>query len=714
MSLFPGTRTGGTEDSPRYPLPSAAGPALLSVSELRTWIDAGDAVVRAVDGVSFDIAPGETFALLGESGCGKSFTALSIMRLLPDAAQIVGGSVVLDGVDLTQLPETQMRDVRGRRMAMIFQEPMLALNPVMPVGEQIAETLRRHTALAGAVLDARVLELLDAVRIPDAPRRRLEYPFQLSGGMKQRVMIAMALACDPELLIADEPTTALDVTIQAQVLDLLRELQESRRMSVLLITHDLAVVSQVAHRVAVMYAGEIVETASRDAFFSGPAHPYSRKLFDSLPGAAKRGGALAVIRGSVPSLAQTFTGCRFVERCDRAFEPCGPIVPAWYALDAGGGVRCHLYASAEQREQRGVRGEEPDERNARRPAEVVTPPPSRLTPPSSLLQVTDLKVHFPIHKGVLKRVVGHVKAVDGVSLDIARGRTLGLVGESGCGKTTIGKGILRLIDPTSGSVVYDGVDLARLPRRALRPWRKHVQIIFQDPYSSLDPRMRVVETLEEGMTALGIGASAAERQTRVDALLAEVGLPADVKYRYPHEFSGGQRQRIAIARALSVEPQLIVCDEPTSALDVSVQAQILNLLKGLQAKKGLAYLFITHNISVIEFLAHEVAVMYLGRIVERGTVSEVLNAPRHPYTRALLSAVPTIDPKGDREVIKLTGDLPSPVNPPSGCHFHPRCPHAMAVCGDVYPGVSRFTGTHTTRCHLYPVEEVTTSAMESR
>jgi peptide/nickel transport system ATP-binding protein len=301
-----------------------------------------------------------------------------------------------------------------------------------------------------------------------------------------------------------------------------------------------------------------------------------------------------------------------------------------------------------------------------------------------------------------------------VSLEIARGRTLGLVGESGCGKTTIGKGILRLVDPTSGSAVYDGVDLAKLPRRALRPWRKHVQIIFQDPYSSLDPRMRIVETLEEGMTALAIGASAAERQTRVDALLAEVGLSPDVKYRYPHEFSGGQRQRIAIARALSVEPQLIVCDEPTSALDVSVQAQILNLLKALQAKKGLAYLFITHNISVIEFLAHEVAVMYLGRIVERGTVAEVLNAPRHPYTRALLSAVPTIDPKSDREVIKLTGDLPSPVNPPSGCHFHPRCPHAMAVCSDVYPGVSRFTEAHTTRCHLYPVADATTSLTESR
>src|SRR5687768_4946746 len=329
---------------------------LLSVKGLRTWLDSGEAIVRAVDGVSFDVLHGETFALVGESGCGKSMTALSIMRLLPDAGSVVAGSVEFEGRDLTRLPESEMRDVRGRSIAMIFQEPALSLNPVMTAGDQVAEALKRHIRLEGAALEARVLELLDAVRIPDAARRRHEYPFQLSGGMKQRVMIAMALACDPELLIADEPTTALDVTIQAQILELMRELQQERRMSVLLITHDLAVVSQVAHRVAVMYAGQIVETAPRDAFFAGPAHPYSRKLFDSLPGAAKRGGALAVIRGSVPSLAQVFTGCRFVERCDRAFEPCRPIVPRWYALEGGRGVRCHLFAGGEARDATGVRG----------------------------------------------------------------------------------------------------------------------------------------------------------------------------------------------------------------------------------------------------------------------------------------------------------------------------------------------------------------------
>ena len=671
---------------------------LLRIDNLRTWIDTGEAVVRAVDGVSLEIAHGETFALVGESGCGKSLTALSVMRLLPDAGMIVGGAVELGGENLLALPETRMRDVRGRRIAMIFQEPMLSLNPVMTVGAQIAETLRRHTGLEGAAIERRVLELLDAVRIPDPERQRREYPFQLSGGMKQRVMIAMALACDPELLIADEPTTALDATIQSQVLDLLRELQSRRRMSVLLITHDLAVVAGMAHRIAVMYAGEIVETARREAFFSQPAHPYSRKLFDSLPAKAKRGDALAVIRGTVPPLTREFTGCRFAERCDHAWDLCRRVAPPWYALGEGQGVRCHLYSderkvqSAEWMSEQGSVLQKPR----------VEGHSSLITHHSSLLQVIDLKVHFPIHKGVFKHVVGHVKAVDGVSLAIGSGRTLGLVGESGCGKTTVGKSILRLIEPTAGRVMLDGEDFLRLGRAQLRARRRYAQIIFQDPYSSLNPRMRIIETIEEGMAALGIGADREERQTRIDQLLTEVGLDPEVKYRYPHEFSGGQRQRIAIARALAVDPQLIVCDEPTSALDVSVQAQILNLLKDLQARKGLAYLFITHNMSVIEFLAHEVAVMYLGRIVEHGTVDEVLDDPKHPYTRALLSAVPILDRDSKREVIRLQGDLPSPVNPPTGCHFHPRCPSAMPQCRQAYPGKASFGATHSARCHLYP------------
>jgi peptide/nickel transport system ATP-binding protein len=673
---------------------------LLSVKELRTWLDAGDAVVRAVDGVSFEIHRGETFALVGESGCGKSMTALSIMRLLPDAGGIVGGSVELDGLDLLQLPESGMREVRGGRIGMIFQEPALSLNPVMTAGAQIAETLRRHTDLAGAALEERVGQLIEAVHIPDAARRRDEYPFQLSGGMKQRVMIAMALACDPELLIADEPTTAVDVTIQAQVLDLLRQLQRDRRMSMMLITHDLGVVAEMAHRVAVMYAGEIVETASREAFFARPAHPYSRRLFESLPTGAKRGEPLAAIPGTVPSLTRVFAGCRFADRCDSAWDLCHRSAPGFYDVGNGQFARCHLYApGADKAEGRRQKAEEKKE-----PA--VVPYGSLVTGHRSLLEVRDLKVHFPVHKGLLRRVVAHVKAVDGVSLEIEAGRTLGLVGESGCGKTTVGKGILRLVEPTSGAVLFDGADLARLRRAELRPRRKDVQIIFQDPYSSLNPRMRVMEALEEGMAALGIGGGREERQARIDALLGDVGLARDLKFRYPHEFSGGQRQRVAIARALSVEPRLIVCDEPTSALDVSVQAQILNLLKGLQRKRGLAYLFITHNISVIEFLAHEVAVMYLGRIVERGSVEEVLAGPKHPYTRALLSAVPVMDPATKRDVIRLQGELPSPVSPPAGCHFHPRCPDAFARCREAYPENARFTASHTAACHLYAGDAV--------
>ncbi len=674
---------------------AATASTLLKVSDLRTSLYTGSAVVRAVDGLTFRIARGETFALLGESGCGKSMTALSIMRLLPEAGRIVGGAVKLDGVDLLALPEVAMRAVRGRRVAMIFQEPGTSLNPVLTVGEQIMEVLARHTSLRGEVAQRRVMELLDQVGIPDPARRVGEYSFQLSGGMKQRVMIASALAGEPDLLIADEPTTALDVTIQAQVLDLARSLQARAGMAIFLITHDLGVVSEMAHRVAVMYAGEIVETASREKFFASPAHPYSRKLFDSLPGQTKRGGSLAVIRGTVPPLSQEFRGCRFADRCDFAWDLCRETPPRFHEMAKGHGARCHLYG-----DEGGGRMRE----GVSSPSSVLhpssrVPHPSREAAP--LLAVTGLKVHFPIHKGLFKRVVGQVKAVDGVSLKLQPGRTLALVGESGCGKTTVAKGILQLIAPSAGSVNFSGAELTGLGWSELRARRAEFQIVFQDPYASLNPRMRIVEIIEEGMKALRIGESSAERWQRVDALLAQVGLPPEAKLRYPHEFSGGQRQRVAISRALAVNPKLLICDEPTSALDVSVQAQILNLLKELQDRLGLAYLFISHNITVVEYLAHEVAVMYLGRIVECGPVEEVVNRPKHPYTRALLSAVPVIDRETRREVIRLQGDLPSPAKPPAGCHFHPRCPQAMAQCREHYPAATQLTPDHAVSCYLY-------------
>ena len=656
---------------------------ILSVDSLSTSLHSG---IPVVDGISFSISAGETFALLGESGCGKSMTALSLMRLLPDGVMHAGGAAQMEGTGLFDLPEREMRGVRGGKMAMIFQEPGLSLNPVMTVGEQIAEVLALHQGLQGAAASVRCIALLDQVGIPDAPRRLDEYPFQLSGGMKQRVMIAMALAGSPKLLIADEPTTALDVTIQAQVLQLLRVTQEKTGMAMLLITHDLGVVAETAHRVGVMYAGQIVEQASREQLFFKPLHPYTQKLFAALPGAGRAGQPLSAIPGSVPPLGSINRGCRFAARCDQAWELCWEQSPNWTAVREGQGVRCHLYGGTEERGSR----TEVKLQEIQRVAGVR----SILNPQSSILEVADLKVHFPIRKGLLQRVVGQVKAVDGVSLGIAQGRTLALVGESGCGKTTLGKAVLQLIPPTAGSVLFSGNELI-----GTRVTRAAMQMVFQDPYASLNPKMRVAEILEEGMTALNIGGDSVARQAHIDELLDKVGLARDSKWRYPHEFSGGQRQRIAIARALAVSPQLLICDEPTSALDVSVQAQILNLLKALQQELGLSYLFITHNLGVVEYLAHEVCVMYLGRIVERGTTEEVMRSPKHPYTQALLSAVPRIDGKG-RPYIKLEGDLPSPANPPHGCHFAPRCAQAMAVCSS-YPGASQISDSHRVYCHLY-------------
>jgi peptide/nickel transport system ATP-binding protein len=671
---------------------------LLSVRGLRTHLGEFRDPVRAVDGVSFDIRAGEIFALLGESGCGKSMTALSLLRLLPSSGRIVGGEVVFQGRDLLRLPEASMRDVRGGGIAMVFQEPMTSLNPVMTVGDQIAEALEHHAQPRGTDRRRRVADLLEAVRMPDAHRRIHEYPHQLSGGMKQRVVIAIALAGNPALLVADEPTTALDVTIQAQVLDLLRTLQRERQMSILLITHDLGVVAESADRVGVMYAGQIVEQAAREAFFAAPRHPYSRKLFESLPGMDKRSRALQVIPGFVPSLRAEFEGCRFAPRCDVVMDVCRAQIPAWHASD-GHGALCHLFADAAK--DTGASAQPGAQVAEDTPGATADKPPTA----EALLDARDLAIHFPIHKGLFKRTVGYVRAVDGVELSIPRGRTLALVGESGCGKTTVGKGILQLLRVTGGQVRFEGEELTTLDRAALRRRRSEMQIIFQDPVSSMNPRMLVGDIIAEGLVVQGIGAGRGDHASRVARLLEHVGMPADSAGRYPHEFSGGQRQRICIARALAVEPKLIICDEPTSALDVSVQAQILNLLKRLQVELGLSYLFITHDVSVVSYIAHEVAVMYLGRIVEQGGVETILGRPAHPYTEALMAAVPRIESGGGdgqgRKVIRVEGDLPSPVDPPTGCHFHPRCAKVMPVCLERYPARKVLEGSHSTRCHLH-------------
>ena len=633
---------------------------------------------RPVDGISFDIAPGECYALLGESGCGKSMTALALMRLLPPGAQAASGTVEFDGRDTLALPEAAMREYRGGRLGMIFQEPATSLNPVLSVGRQIVEALELHAGLLGAAARARAVELLDQVGVPDPQRRLDEFPFQLSGGLRQRAMIAIALAGAPRLLIADEPTTALDVTIQAQVLDLLDHLRRTQGMALLLITHDLGVVARMADRVGVMYAGQLVEEAPRTAFFTRPAHPYSARLFAALPDTARRCGQLATIPGSVPPADTEYPGCRFVARCGEARAACSEAPPAWRELADGQRVRCVLERASAVAAADGDAGTS-----------------GTMAGAEPLLEVDGLEVHFPIRRGILQRAVGAVRAVDGVSLRLTPGRTLALVGESGCGKTTVGKAILQLIRPTAGSVRLGGAELTTRSARALRPLRGGMQMVFQDPFASLNPRLRVGDIIAEGMRALGTANG--DPAPAVAALLEQVGLDAAMAGRYPHEFSGGQRQRIAIARALAVRPRLVVCDEPTSALDVSVQAQILNLLSGLQRELGLAYLFITHNIAVVDYLAHEVAVMYLGRIVERGSADEVLRSPRHPYTRALLAAVPRIDGAG-REVVRLEGDMPSAAAPPAGCHFHPRCPLAGEECRRDYPPERGFGTTQVVRC----------------
>lgn len=673
---------------------------LLDVRHLQTCLSVPDqSPIQAVDGISFQLQRGETFVLLGESGCGKSIAALSLMRLLPSVGQITAGDVFLEGKSLLDLPESAMRQVRGRRIGMIFQEPMSSLNPVMSVGDQVAEAVKLQDPTA--VPATRVMELFSAVGIPDPARRLGEFPHQLSGGLKQRVMIAMALAGRPDVLIADEPTTALDVTIQAQVLAVLNQLQRDTGMAILLITHDLGVAAEMADQIAVMYAGQIVERASATDFFQQQQHPYSRQLLAALPNAQKRQASLAVIPGMVPSLDQHFSGCRFVERCALALPECATKTPAWQALGEHQGYQCHLPVSTDDTQPECLAKKEKKRLDPEQISSINKDSGNKAAT-TNRLELIDLRLHFPIRRGVLRRTVGHVKAVDGVSLQIAPGQTLALVGESGCGKTTVGKTLLHLLSATAGKILFEGRDISTLTGTARRQLGADIQMIFQDPASSMNPRMRVIDIILEGMQAQHIGESKTTRQARAAELLDQVGLPTSALQRYPHEFSGGQRQRIAIARALAVSPRLLVCDEPTSALDVSVQAQVLNLLQNLQRELSLSYLFITHNIAVVAFLADRVAVMYLGRIVEQGTVDHILQQPQHPYTQALLAAVPVPELTAARKThTPLDGDLPSPANPPAGCHFHTRCPQAMTHCQTAYPPTQQQPNGHQVACWLY-------------
>jgi peptide/nickel transport system ATP-binding protein len=611
---------------------------MLEIKNIKVELDAESGLVRAIDGMRLTLQRGETFALVGESGCGKSMTALALMRLLPENGYIASGDILVDQEDVLSLPESQMRAIRGGKIGMIFQEPSTSLNPVMKIGDQIVEAIEAHTALRGEAARAKALDWLRKVGIPEPERRIDDYPFRMSGGQKQRVMIAMTLAGEPDYIIADEPTTALDVTIQAQVLDLLKQLQAEHGLGLLLITHDLAVVSGMAHRVALMYAGQIIEVATAEEFFSAPKHPYAKALLRALPDASRRGQSLAAIPGTVPPLTQAFKGCRFEPRCYCAEPACKTIDPELYTLAGTRSVRCILYAPG--------RDEAAQEAVNRVPAEPLGDGRTKAASASqALLQVEQLRVRFPVRKGLLQRVHGYFDAVDGISFKVEAGKTLALVGESGCGKTTTGKAIVQLLRNLAtfdGRALLQGQNLFDLEGDALQAARRDIQIIFQDPFASLNPRMRVFDILEEGLLALKPDLAAGARRERLERLADQVGLRHDALERYPHEFSGGQRQRIAIARALAVEPKLIVCDEPTSALDVSVQAQILNLLRRLQNELGVSYLFITHNIGVVEYIADDVAVMRSGRIVEQGSSDDVLSRPQDAYTKKLIASVPRL------------------------------------------------------------------------
>nr|WP_217368277.1 ABC transporter ATP-binding protein [Kitasatospora sp. MMS16-BH015] len=634
---------------------------MLTVSELT--VDFGPA--PAVRGVDLRLRRGETLGIVGESGSGKSVTALAVLGLLPGTAA-VSGSVQLEGRELVGLPNKEIAKIRGNKVAMVFQDPLSAFTPVYRIGDQIVEALRIHQRLDKAAARTRAAELLDLVGIPDPQRALDSFPHEFSGGMRQRAMIAMAIANDPDILLADEPTTALDVTIQAQVLEVLRRAQRETGAALVLVSHDLGVIAGMADRVAVMYAGRVVETAPVDELFARPRHPYTLGLIGAVPRLDAGGGPLVPIPGTPIPLAELPGGCPFAARCPLVEDRCRTVEPPLT------GAGDHLAAC--------VRAEELAER-APAPGEVyplpVVPPPAVAAPRaerSAVLTVTGLGKTFPVLKGsVFKRKVGEVYAVDGVELDIRQGETLGLVGESGSGKSTTLFEILNLAAPQTGRIELLGQDTAGLDRAAAHRLRSDLQIVFQDPMASLDPRMPVSDIIAEPLLA-----QRAPRELitqRVPELLRQVGLDPAHAGRYPHQFSGGQRQRISIARALAVQPKLLVLDEPVSALDVSVQAGVLNLLQQLKAELGLAYLFVSHDLSVIRHLSDRVSVMYLGRTVESGTVASVFAAPRHPYTRALLSAVPLPDPAAERarERILLAGDPPSATTRHTGCRFRTRC-----------------------------------------
>ncbi|MEQ1757416.1 MAG: ABC transporter ATP-binding protein [Vicinamibacterales bacterium] len=686
---------------------------LLSVTDLSVTFRSEAGAVNAVRSLSYDVRAGELLGIVGESGSGKSVSSLAVMNLLPENARVTG-SVKLDGRELLGRSDAELSTIRGKRIAMIFQDPLSALTPVYTVGDQIAEAILAHDTLGRKAAAAKAVDLLELVGIPNPRQRATAFPHEFSGGMRQRAMIAMAIANDPALIIADEPTTALDVTIQAQILEVLQKARQVTGAAIILITHDLGVIAGVADRVAVMYAGTIVETGTVDDVFYRPRMPYTLGLLGSIPRAdVGEREPLTPIEGAPPSLVNLPPGCPFEPRCPMRQDVCRVSEPP--LLPVGGGSAhasaCHFRDTLE--------------RDNPSSAEVFPTPPApaaglaqrpREERPS-VIEVRDVVKAYPLMKGsVLRRKVGEVRAVDGISFDIREGETLGLVGESGCGKTTTIMEILNLARPASGRIVVLGKDTSRMNAAEQFAIRRDLQVVFQDPMASLDPRLPIGDILAEPLRTHGVAPAAVTR--RVRELLALVGLQSEHINRYPQAFSGGQRQRIGIARALALEPKVLVLDEPVSALDVSVRAGVINLLERLRAELGLSYLFVAHDLAVIRHIADRAAVMYLGRIIEIGDVHEVFERPAHPYTQALLSAIPLPDPRKERQRrrIVLHGDLPSPANPPSGCRFRTRCQtfaHELTddqkrKCHDEPPALAPRTGSpdHLDACHFAAVAVV--------
>jgi peptide/nickel transport system ATP-binding protein len=660
---------------------------LLQVDDLHTQFHTSRGIVRAVEGVSFSVDRGEVVAIVGESGSGKSVTALSIMRLLPRlTGKIPQGRVTFDGQNLLDLDDEAMRAIRGRDISMIFQEPMTSLNPILTIGLQIKEPLLIHLGMTEEQATARAIELLTLVGIPDPARRLDQYPHQFSGGMRQRVMIAIGLACNPKLIIADEPTTALDVTIQAQILELMKDLSRKLNIALIIITHNLGVVARYADRVIVMYAARVAEQGPAEQLFHRPRHPYTMGLLRSVPRLDHpRGSKLETIEGLPPNLANLSTACRFAPRCPFRIAVCEQEPPL-YPTDTGSLSRCHRHAEIAEGK---ITWSSLGGAGLNFAANTEAP----------VLSVKHLTKHFAVSGG-LRSAGGTVRAVEDVSFDIYPGETLGLVGESGCGKTTVGRLILRLEEPSAGEIHFEGVNLSTASPAQLKAMRRKVQVIFQDPYSSLNPRMTVGQIIGEPLHVYKIVGGRKQNDERVADLLENVGLRPEMAERYPHQLSGGQRQRVGIARALAMEPSFIVCDEAVSALDVSIQGQIINLLEELQRKFGLAYLFIAHDLAVVRHISARVVVMYFGRIMEVADRDVIYGGSLHPYTKVLLDAAPVPDPtiEKQREPRLIKGELPSHLAPPSGCVFNTRCPLATQECREVIPPLEEKRPGHFAAC----------------